>query len=336
MAKIAEGLRMAFPLFQYMYAAAEILKRKNVTSYRFLPGIMLSSLKHIKALSQEVQRNHATFEDAVRSYADMASTGVKDVSDLHDRFVGAYKSVRKFRLTYDVGFNGILVYMTAKFNGKSSNERLKVLFENLFTSLELVMKSESFVRKTSTLASMFSDNSKIAEWMTNFGPYSVLSSRVHMNAVLGCATAAAPFRNLPEQHNDVLHMRKIRNAISFDTFGGFFSGNGELAKFYCFLPASQDVLEASEALDISVDEEVCHKDQVIVQSSDDKLVDIGVGDFEIQINQGATEDERLDREIRDMLGDEFGGELDEFGDEKEGEDDDDGEGERDYGSRWQG
>jgi hypothetical protein len=347
MAKIAEGVRMAFPLFQHMYAAAELLKRKNVTSYRFLPGIMLSSLKHIKALSQEVQHNHATFEDSVRSYADMASTGVKGVSDLQDRFVDAYRSVRKFRRTYDVGFNGIIVYMTAKFNGKSSNEKLKALLGSLFTSLELIMKSESFVRKASTLASMFSDNSKIAKWMTNFGPYSVLSSRVHMNAVLGCATAAAPFRNLPEQHNDVQYMRRIRNAISFDTFGGFFSGNGELAKFYCFLPASQDVLEANDSLSISVNDEVCHKDQVIVTSSDDMLVNIGVGDFQIDRNQGgATEEEQLEREIRDMLGgdeerrDARGRRIRDDGeavsDEEEGGDDDDDEGERDYGSRWQG
>ena len=335
MAKIAEGLRMAFPLFQYMYAAAELLKRKNATSYRFLPGIMLSSLKHIKALSQEVQHNHATFEDAVRSYADMASTGVKGVSDLRDRFVGAYRSVRKFRLTYDVGFNGIIVYMTAKFNGKSSNEKLKALLGSLFTSLELVMNSESFVRKTSTLTSMFSDNSKIAEWMTNFGPYSVLSSRVHMNAVLGCATAAAPFRNLPEQHNDVRYMRKIRNAISFDTFGGFFSGNGELAKFYCFLPASQDVLEASDSLSISVDEEVCHKDQVIVTSSDDRLVDIGVGDLQLDRTNDSTEEELEEKALREM----FGGSEEEpkSSDEEEGDDvGDDEEGEKGYGERWRG
>ena len=344
MANIAEGVRMAFPLFQHMYAAAELLKRKNVTSYRFLPGIMLSSLKHIKALSQEVQHNHATFEDSVRSYADMASTGVKGISDLQDRFVDAYRSVRKFRRTYDAGFNGIIVYMTAKFNGKSSNEKLKALLGRLFTSLELIMKSESFVRKASTLASMFSDNSKIAKWMTNFGTYSVLSSRVHMNAVLGCATAAAPFRNLPEQHNDVRYMRRIRNAISFDTFGGFFSVNGELANFYCFLPASQDVLEANESLSISVNDEVCHQDQVIVTSSDDMLLNIGVGDFQIEINQGATDEEQLEREIRDMLGgdeerrDERGRRIRDDGEavsdeEEEGDDD---EGERDYGSRWKG
>lgn len=346
MAKIAEGLRMAFPLFQYMYAAAELLKRKNATSYRFLPGIMLSSLKHIKALSQEVRHNHATFEDAVRSYADMASTGVKGVSDLRDRFVGAYRSVRKFRLTYDVGFNGIIVYMTAKFNGKSSNEKLKALLGSLFTSLELVMNSEYFVRKTSTLTSMFSDNSKIAEWMTNFGPYSVLSSRVHMNAVLGCATAAAPFRNLPEQHNDVRYMRKIRNAISFDTFGGFFSGNGELAKFYCFLPASQDVLEASDSLSISVDEEVCHKDQVIVTSSDDRLVDIGVGDLQLDRTNDSTEEELEEKMLREMFGgveerrDARGRRIRDDGeavsDEEEEGDDDDDEGEKGYGEGWKG
>ena len=172
--------------------------------------------------------------------------------------------------------------------------------------------------------------------MTNFGPYSVLSSRVHMNAVLGCATAAAPFRNLPEQHNDVRYMRKIRNAISFDTFGGFFSGNGELAKFYCFLPASQDVLEASDSLSISVDEEVCHKDQVIVTSSDDVLVGIGVGYLQLaRSNDDSTEEELEEKMLREM----FGGSEEEpkSSDEEEGDDvGDDEEGEKGYGERWRG
>ena len=241
MAKIAEGLRKSSGLFQHMKKAAKSLRNGGKSHHQNAPDIINKVLEDLEKLSDDFAHNHATFEDGLRSYADLASARVTNLADLKKRFVEAYKSVRKFKQTYDLGCNGMLVYMVNLFKDLTINTRLKRMLIEIITSINVAMESDEFNRPSRTLNYMFNADSKIATWMGKFEVYAIMSSRVHTNAVLGCATAAAPFRDLPNNINQ--HTKIIRDAIAFDTFGGFVNENGVQANFYCYLPTSADVVK---------------------------------------------------------------------------------------------
>jgi hypothetical protein len=252
MARIAEGMRMAAPLLAYMGHAAKSLKRTKSATFKWAPRAVEVALIHLGKLTNEFEHEHARFEDAVRSYADLASTGIQTVNELKTRFVNAYKKVRLFRKSYDSGITGFLIHISSLLKTAPLSRVTKSMFDSLQESVDVALTSDSFYPKSSTLIGLFARESQLSKWMQGMAVYTTLSARTHTNALLGCATAAVPYRDLPMSIRNKTYTEHIRTAALFDTVGGFIGPDSNVANFFCFLPTAKDVLQDGVA-------EPCHR-----------------------------------------------------------------------------
>jgi hypothetical protein len=252
MAQIADGIRTAKPLITYMNHASTILKRKKATVYRFAPAAIEIVMSRLGGVINDFENEHSRLEDAARSYADMASFGARNIDEFKDRFFGAYRKVQLFRKKYNVGITGFLVHIAAMFKGASTSGDTKGMIDSLYNSIDLMLTSDAFFPALSTMSNMFANDTAFAQWMGGINVYTSFAARTHTNALLGCATAAVPYRNVPSQIEMYEWAANIRTAILFDTVGGFIGPGGEIAKFFCFLPTAADLFDDGV-------EERCHR-----------------------------------------------------------------------------
>jgi hypothetical protein len=250
MASIAEGIRYARPFLRYMTSASNVLarmKRGYATKYRHAQVATMVLASQTQPMLEEFASNHAKFEDGVRSYADMASIGISDVELLKRRFLDAYDTVRAFRRGYDRGAHGLLVYLTNEFFQSAATGTLgdetSTLVKTLFASMERMMTSETFLATRGQIEAQLSLETTLQSMFPDIAAYTVLAARMHVNAMLGCVTSAAPFRDVPTQKNDPSYQRSIRESKGFDSMDGYIDEYGRIVNFHCMLPTAEDVFE---------------------------------------------------------------------------------------------
>ena len=237
MASIADKMRSIGPFLRFVVTAAENLPYK----YKFVKRTLLMLQLQLQPLVDTFAQNHAKFDDAIRSYADFASCGFLNVETLEYRFLRAYESIRKFKQRYDIGSIGMLVYLGNEFNGGRFQRQTEAITTPFFEAIESLITSDRFIQPALTIQSQLNLRSTLQLIFVDLPAYTILSARFHLNSALGCVTAAAPFRSVPSQINNVAHRRAIRESMGFDTMNGFLTENGDPTLFHCFLPSASDI-----------------------------------------------------------------------------------------------
>lgn len=248
MAMIAEGIRNARQFLRCMQGASGVLPRMKhgyATKYRHAKTATLILASKTQPILEDFAENHAKFEDAIRSYADMASIGVTSLESLKRRFLNAYEAVRAFRRGYDRGVYGLLVYLAAEFVQTAAKGTLRqetsALVRSLFGSIERMMTSNAFLLNRANLETSLNLDMELSTMFPNIEVYTALAARMHVNGMLACVTSAAPFRDVPTQINDHLYQRSIRESMGFDSMNGYIDKYGRIGKFHCLLPTAEDV-----------------------------------------------------------------------------------------------
>ena len=249
MALIAEGIHKANPLLRYMCYAATMLKRSS--KYRYVTTVVNILKREMLGVLKQFATEHAAFEDAVRSYADLASIGVSNIELLKKRFWAAYDAVRDIRRNFDRGKYGLLVYLVNECvqspDSGNAQDESKEIAEGLFQAIEKIMTTTAFLDARPTL-----NLDTLLEAFPRVQSYTVLAARMHSNAMLACVTSAAPFRDVPRQTKRVEYRKALRGSLAFDTLDGFFHDN-RLANFHCLLPTAKDAFG-----DNGVDDDNCY------------------------------------------------------------------------------
>jgi hypothetical protein len=249
MARIADGIEQARPLLSYLKKASKILTRlrpRYATKYRASVEVTAVLQASANAILNDFESNHAKLEDAVRSYADMSSSGTSNLASFKDRFLEAYGSVRSFRKRYDQGVRGLLAYLANELQqsltGQASQKTTRPLATALFTAIELMMTSERFVRNVPTLDAQLDLSATLRAMLPDMNTFTTYAARMHVNATVGCVTSAACFRDVPDiikNHPDrAYYTPMIRQSRGFDTLNGYLDEGRTLAKFHCFLPTA--------------------------------------------------------------------------------------------------
>lgn len=239
MASIADGMNSARPFLKFLVQAAKALPirykgAKNTTK-------LLSA--QTRPMIDEFSANHAKFDDAMRSYADVASAGFLDIDQLKGRFLAAYQSIRKFKLEYDSGSHGMLVFIANELNCGTFRRQTSVIVKTFFAAIERLIVSEFFVSNVTELDAQLDLNTTFESVFPLLGNYTTLAARFHMNSALGCVTSASPFRDVQAQIKTSRHQKALRTSLGFDTLNGFIDEAGHIASFHCFLPTANDVFQ---------------------------------------------------------------------------------------------
>lgn len=207
-------------------------ERKMERRYDKLKDVSQLVLQKASAIADDFISNHAEFEDAVRSYAELAAFKTTTVDEPKRRFMAAYESIQAFRSNYNKGILGVVVYLVEAMNNAVNQaygppKLVAEVVSNVQFGIKSVLTSELFSISSKEIEKIWTD-SGIDGWLEGFEEYLRLCKESLVSAGIGATIASAPFRDLAEASKSAKYADQIRCARMFDSFEGMAGGNRNL------------------------------------------------------------------------------------------------------------